>query len=404
MKKEKFSRFKTKKLESNIWKFYVYRFLRECIFWIPIITIFWQSNGLSLTQIMILQALFAAGVFIFEIPTGAIADKIGRKFTLTLSGIFSMIGFSIYAIGTNFWYFLIAEMILALAATLISGADSAFIYDSLKQIKKEEQFKRIMGNTKSFMYLAAAISAIIGSFVAVYSMRATFWLSIIALGFMFLISLSFYEPTNYVKTKKSYHRHIIESFKQAFNNKELLFLLLFYSLVSLFARINLWFYQPYMRDAGLSLAFFGIVWACFNLFAIFGSKSANKLENFLGEKMSLYFIAGSIIFTTLFMGGYFALIGIGLILIQQFIRGFNSPVLDAYTHKHLDSHNRATLMSIQGMLASLMFFILGPFFGWIADSFSLGFSLQMTGITALFTFLALFVWRAKNNRTNHNKH
>jgi MFS family permease len=399
MKKQKISKEEKLKLEKNIPKFYAYKFLRECIFWIPIITLFWQNNGLSLTQIMILQALFAAGIFILEVPTGALADKIGRKYTLILSGIFSIIGFSVYAIGGNFWHFLIAELILAFAATFMSGADSAFIYDSLKQIKKEAEFKKIMGNAKSLAFLAAAISSTIGGFIAVYSLRATFVASIATLFFMFLISLNFNEPKTYGKINKSYQKHILESFKEAWNNKELLFLLLFYAFVSLFARINLWFYQPYMKESGLALVLFGIVWASFNLFAIIGSKFAHNVEKYLGEKNSLYFIAGGIALTTFLMGNLFAIIGIGFILLQQFIRGFNSPVLEDYTHKHLESHNRATLMSIQGMLASFMFFVLGPVFGWIADKFSLGFSLKAAGISAIVAFSLLFIWRAKNN--NH---
>jgi MFS family permease len=151
-----------------------------------------------------------------------------------------------------------------------------------------------------------------------------------------------------------------------------------------------------MKQAGLALALFGIVWACFNFFAIAGSKFAYKLEELLGEKRSLYFIALSVILSTFFMGSYFGIFGIGLIFLQQFIRGFNSPVLEAYTHKHLDSHNRATLMSIQGMVASLLFFIFGPLFGWIADKFSLGISLQLTGLGALIAFSALFIRRAQN--------
>jgi MFS family permease len=389
---------KNKKIESNIKKFYFYRFLKECVFWIPIITLFWQSNGMSLAQIMLLQALFAAGIFILEVPTGAIADKTSRKFSLILSGVFGIFGFSVYAIGGNFWHFLIAEFLLAFSATFISGADSAFIYDSLKQLKKEKEFTRVMGNAKSLAFLAAAISSVLGGFVAVYSLRATFMLSVLAFFILFFISLSFNEPKNYEKSKKSYHRHIIEGFKEAIKNKELLFLILFYSFVSLFARINLWFYQPYMKESGLALALFGVVWASFNIFAIVGSKSANKLEQLLGEKKSLYFIALGMILSTFFMGSYLVLVGIGLIFIQQIIRGFNSPVLEAYTHKHLSSHNRATLMSIQGMIASLLFFIFGPIFGWIADKFSLGIALQLTSLGALIAFLSLFIYRSQHTK------
>lgn len=389
---------------SNINTFYIYSFFRECVFWIPIITLFWQSNGLSLTQIMVLQSAYALAIVLLEIPTGTIADKVGRRASLIISTIFGLVAFSVYAISTNFWMFLVAEILCAFCNTFMSGADSALIYDSLKQAKKEDSFKKVRGNSKSLAYLGAAISSIIGGIVAsIYGMRITFWMSVVAIFFMFLYSLNFVEPKIKAKSEESYQKHVFKSLKQLFKNKQLLFLVLFFSLVSLFARTSLWFYQPYMKEIGLPLVYFGIIWASFNLFAILGSKSAHKLESFLGEKKSLWLIIFLIVFTIISSSQIFLLFGILFILLQQFNRGFVSPVLEEYTHKHLESHNRATLMSIQSMIASLFFVILAPFYGWIADNFSLSNGMLATGLSALVLFSSLMLWKRKIDKNSSQK-
>ena len=76
-----------KKLQSNIWKFYLFDIFGAMLFAVPIIVLFWQENGLSLTQIMILQSLFSIAMVILEIPTGYLADIYGRKNILLLSAI-----------------------------------------------------------------------------------------------------------------------------------------------------------------------------------------------------------------------------------------------------------------------------------------------------------------------------
>ncbi len=381
---------------SNIKLFYFYQFFRESVFWLPIITLFWQSNGLNLTQIMLLQSIYAICIVMLEIPTGAIADKVGRKTSLILSAIFGIVGFSIYGFGTGFLTFMIAEIILAFANTFLSGADSAFIYDSLKEAKKEDSFKSVRGNVKSLAYLAAGVSAIIGGLVAAkYDMRLTFFMSVGALILMLIFSLRFIEPKIKAKSEVSYQKHVFESFRQIFKNKQLLFLVLFHGLVSLFARTNLWFYQPYMKESGIPLIYFGIIWASLNLFAIAGSKSASRLESFLGEKKALWFIVLLISLSTIFISQIFMFLGIIFIFMQQFNRGFVVPVVENYTHKHLESHNRATLISIQGMIGSLFFAVVAPFFGWVADTFSLNNGILVTGLCALVAFSALMFWKSR---------
>jgi len=382
---------------SNIKKFYWFSFFSEWVFWVPVIVLFWQANGLSLTEIMILQSLFAISLVLLEVPTGIVADRVGRKQSLVWGSLFVVIGFTAYFLGHNFWQFFGAEFILAIGGSFISGANSAFVYDSLKQAKKENNFKQVWGNSKSLGYLAAAITGILGGFIAVYSLRLTWVPSIFGMIILFFVALSFTEPKHYkrVAKSKSYLQHTKESFKEAFTNKNLLFLLLFNSILTLVARVSLWFYQPYMNQSGLPLVYFGVVWASFNIFAIVGSKSADKLENKLGERWSLWFMIIAMFLSLVFMSYWFALFGIVFIFLQQFVRGFSPPVLQDYTHKHLTSEKRATLLSIQNMAGSLVFAIFAPIYGYIADKYSLGTALLIVGASTFVGFSFLMLWNRK---------
>ncbi len=384
---------------SNVKKYYLFSFFSELVFFIPIIVLFWQSNGLSLTQIMLLQSLYAISVVLLEVPTGVVADKIGRKQSLVCGGFFSIIGFVSYALGHNFWQFLIAEMILALANSFISGADSAFIYDSLKEQKQENNFKKVRGNGKSLEYFAAAFASVCGGFIAIYGLRLNFWLTVFGMILAFFVMLSLVEPKRFSKVlnNKSYWKHTKESFRELFKTKQLLFLILFNGLLVIMLRTSLWFYQPYMKSSGLALAYFGIVWASFNLFAILGSKSAHRFEKYLGEKWSLWFMGVGIVLSLVFMSFWFALFGLLFICFQQFIRGFIPPVIESYTHKHLSSEKRATLMSIQNMTGSLMFAIAGPIYGKIADVYSLSTALLVTALSVFVALVLLMIWNRKNN-------
>jgi MFS family permease len=154
-----------------------------------------------------------------------------------------------------------------------------------------------------------------------------------------------------------------------------------------------------MKESGWGIALFGIIWASLNVFAIIGSKSAHRLDLFLGERKSLWLIIILLSFSTLLMGYWFSLFGLIFIYLQQFIRGFSPVVISDYTNKHLTQEKRATLLSIQSFAGSLMFVIIGPIFGWIGDTFSLGVSLKTAGIFTFLSFLILMVWNKFRNKT-----
>ena len=93
--------------------------------------LFLTQKGLSLLEINLLNCCFMFSSFLLEIPTGAIADFLGRKRSVIIGLWFYSISFLIYFLSDNFWQFLLAEIIGAFAVSCISGALEALVVDSL---------------------------------------------------------------------------------------------------------------------------------------------------------------------------------------------------------------------------------------------------------------------------------
>ncbi|MBI2661945.1 MFS transporter [Candidatus Woesearchaeota archaeon] len=371
-----------KKLQSNIWKFYLFDIFGAMLFAVPIIVLFWQENGLSLTQIMILQSLFSIAMVILEVPTGYLADMYGRKNILLLSGISFLIAISVYSIGFNFAQFLVAELFFALALSLYSGTSSAFVYDTLTELKQENEYSKIWGKAKYYGLLAMAFSQIIGGFVGDINFRWTFYLSIPFYILLIPITLSIHEPKRHKLIIEKSHLHKLSRiFKfSLFENIKLRWLIVFSAVIYALNSAGLWLYQPYFKLSGVDIAYFGIIFASFQIVAAISSKYAYKIENKLGAKISLIALVPIIFIGYLLMSKIVFLFSFVFIFLFQFVRGFSEPVISDYVNKLTISDIRATVLSVQSLVQRLLYALLIPFIGWIADVYSLLQAFTMAGI------------------------
>ena len=89
-------------LESNVWKLYLIKATRCFILTVPIIVLFFKENGLSMKQILLLQALFSVAVLLLEVPTGFFSDIFGRKKSIIIGAILASMGFTVYALSHGF--------------------------------------------------------------------------------------------------------------------------------------------------------------------------------------------------------------------------------------------------------------------------------------------------------------
>ncbi|HNX60946.1 MAG TPA: MFS transporter, partial [Spirochaetota bacterium] len=137
-------------LNRNVPALFVFSFLGESFFIVPALIPFFHSNGLTTTQIMIVQSVFHVVVLTWEIPSGYIADVIGRKKSMLAGAVFFTAGLGIYSLSSHFILFCVAEAFCGFGWGLRSGADSALLYDSLRYNKKESAYHHLEGLNMSW--------------------------------------------------------------------------------------------------------------------------------------------------------------------------------------------------------------------------------------------------------------
>ncbi len=371
-----------KKLQRNIWKFYLFDIFGAMLFVVPIIVLFWQENGLSLTKVMVLQSIFSIAMVVLEVPTGYLADLYGRKNVLLLSALSLVAAISIYSIGFSFGAFLLGELCWALGMSFYSGTSSAFVYDTLKELNRESEYSKIWGKAKFYGFIAMALSQIIGGFVGKFNFRWTLYLSIPFYAFLIPVCLSLYEPKKHQLVTEKGHLHKLSAiFSFALlENAQLRWLIIFSAVIFALNTAGLWLYQPYLKLSGIDIAYFGLIFASFQIVTALSSKYAYKLESIFGRKVSLLVLAPIIFMGYLLLGKIVFLFSFLFIFLFQFVRGFSEPLFSDYVNKLTASEIRATVLSVQSLMQRLLHALIIPFIGWIADVYSLLQALTMVGI------------------------
>lgn len=369
------------KLENNIWKFYLYEILYSMMFYTPIIVLFYQNNGLTIAEVMILQSISSIVWIIAEIPTGHFADVIGRKRSLLLTGVFATLAMTFFALGANFYIFLLAVLFWALAGAFISGADSAFIYDNLKALGKENSYKKVWGNTVFFYSIGIAVASVVGGLLGGINLRYPFFTMIPFYLVMIFISLSFYEPKQIgnLSEKNSILNSISSIKKSVFRNKEIARLLFYSAIITTATGIAYWLYQPYFKLSGLNIVYFGLVFASFNLVGAVSAKYSHIIEKKLGRNISLasLFVLTSICY--ILMGKIVFILSFVFALIFQFVDGFSAVVISDYIHKETDSNVRATTLSVKSFVEHIFYALIAPLVGWMVDAYTLPQALMVMG-------------------------
>ncbi|MBU1085729.1 MFS transporter, partial [Patescibacteria group bacterium] len=169
-------------MKQNIKIAYFLTFCWNALFWLGI----WLLYYLKFTDyqgIGLIETAWITISILSEIPTGAIADIFGKKYTLFFAFFFQTIGQIVMGFAQNYSHLIISVVIMTLGSTLFSGSYEALVFDSLKQLKKEKNYGKILANIQTISLGAWAICSIIGGFLFTIKPNLTF---IITGSFFFL--------------------------------------------------------------------------------------------------------------------------------------------------------------------------------------------------------------------------
>jgi len=374
----------TKRVKNNLPKLLLYQIFSNMFFFVPVLVLFWQDKGLNLTQIMTLQSVFAFLMMFLEIPSGYIADIFGRRNTLLFASIIETVAMIIYSLGENFYHFLIGEMIFAVSTSFASGTLSSLAFDTLKNLDKEREYKRIWGNIFFWGMIALSLSNLLGGFIAKADLRYALFASIPFFMLSSVVVFFMQEPVREKPLiKEGYAKELFKTLKDIIRHKKLKWIIIYSAVINIFTQVAFWLYQPYFKFSGMDIAYFGVVFASFQLVSGISSKYAHKIEKIFGKRylfgMLIFLLAGSFFL----MGNFIFWFSFSFAFIQQFVRGIKNIVIADYIHRQTDSSVRATVLSAESFVRSSLFAVTIPFFGMIADTFSMQKTFFIIGVLAI---------------------
>jgi len=349
--------------------------------------LFLLSRGMNLLQVNLINAFFMFFIVIAEIPTGIFADRFGRHKSIIYSCFLIAIGMMVYYLSHSFIFFVVAEIIIAIGQTFVSGAAEAWLVDSLKA-KNELPLKNMAFRKES---VSRSIGNIVGCLSG--SMLGGFNLSFPWLGsviFIIIVGLYalFYIKEHYQREKDQEHAdNLLKRFGKAFGyglkNKELLSIMIFGALLALsFQALNMQWTVLFKQDYNFSSLELGFLFAGISLISALGGLFSKKLKTWFKDEKLL--IITSQLITALAIIACSRLNGLFLVistfLLHEFGRGIFSPLKQSYVNNYIESKNRATILSLESMFSKSGAFIGLMASGLMAEALSIRLTWLFSGI------------------------
>lgn len=387
-------------MERNIKIAYVLTVLKNSWFWLGI-WVFYYLLFTNYAGIGIIESGLIIGMTIGEIPSGAIADLLGKKKTLLIS--FALMGIGLAGIGfsPNFFWLAVFVFLSGIGGSFYSGTFEALIYDSLKEIKKESLYSKVISNIGSLQLITTAIAGIIGGFLYSYSPRYPFFLHGLFYFIGFILCLLLLEPA--IDTEKFSLKNFFIQTKQGFRElnknsevlRQTLLLLSFGGIIVIADEMLNGFLGV---EFGFNEQMAGILWAVIYFLSSLISQITPRLIKYFKENRSLILLGILLGFSFvaspylgLIMGGFSLLFRSSL---QVLFNNFSSIVIN----KNTEAKYRATTLSTFTMLKNLPYVLSAFFIGSLADIYSAKIISFWLGII-LFGFLLIQLMRRKSHNT-----
>ena len=381
-------------LKRNVKLDYISTFITNLNMQSSIWVLYLAYCGLSLAQIGLVEGIYHATSILFEIPSGALADLLGRKRCMILSRICIAISCMIMLFAKGFWFFALSFVIQALGNNLNSGSEEALIYDSMKYTGQEDQYINVYGKINFIIEVSQGIATVTGGILAEFSY---YWcysacliiaaLALIPVAFMAEVPLSISSDNDCTKnsyshsalcSQESIRQMVTFHFKTCFqilkSDIRILKIITYYSTVFASETLLFFYSQQYYFEMGYNKIQISLILLIAGVLSCAGAVASEKLFRRFGEKTAFI---GTLAIAIAFVGYGFQniFLSITVFCIAGFFNSVLYPVQSELLNRLIPSKQRATLISVNSMFFSIAMILLFPLAGMLADK---------CGLTAVF--------------------
>lgn len=364
----------------------------------PIRFAYMQSYGIDISSIGYLKFAYLTTIFLFEIPSGFIADRFGKKKSIIFSCMFMFLYFISLITFTNIFGFVLSQFFLGVSTAFLSGADSSFIKDLI--IEEELSGNISYLEVKTFLSIGSKIismlSALFASSLFSYNKILPFLISSFSCLISILLLLFLPEKKHIANSDKLYSKLIKEFLNSAFQSIKIVFkdsnfkyLIILDSLILSGIVYVFDTYQFKFKSIGIDINYFGYIYAICAIFSLFGRFLTLKIKKYIGGSFHPKFIFITFLSLSFSMVLYTLSKSILLLLpvlfIQQVIYSVWNLAVDNRTiHAAILYEDQATFLSVYSQAISIFRIIFSLLFSILLKFISINVLIITISILLIF--------------------
>ncbi len=357
-------------------------------FYVPIGTwvLIW-TQSLTYSQIGLAMSISLFWSTLLELPSGALADMIGRKKTIILGRLILFLSYILLFFKHDFLGFVIWNMLYQTDAALNSGAQSALLYDSLLENKQEKKwYKKTEADTFMYCTLGMVVASIVSGYLFKIDVMLPYTVMIGVTG-MGLIASLFYQEPSIDSEKWSFKGYIRQNYlgvKHIFENKKIRAVSIFSIAVGYITYTKLWYlYEPRLSQGGFDPRILSTLVAGGYLVRAIGTRTVDLMDKFFSKKQVpvVFSIIQTVSSGFSFVGNKFG--AIGSVYLGKFSDGFRQPTVLALQNEQIKSQYRATSLSALSLITNLLVSLVGIGIGTATESLGVPISMGLLTIIGL---------------------
>ena len=368
------------RLKNNTRLFYIFRFFARFAMTEGVWVLYMLSKGLSLWQVGALEGVYHAAALLTEVPSGAIADLLGRKKVLVVSRLLAFASSIPMIMSDNFFVLAFGFALTGFSGSLISGTEDALIYDTYLALGEERRFLGAMSRLGFVAEVSGGIAVLAGGMIAKRSYQLCYLvemgITVLSVAICFLLC----EPETEKRREKrpTLREHFRASTDVIRGDRDVRRLIIHYSLLETFY-VSVYFYsQELYRSLGFDEAGISIILLGAGAAASVGALLCERTARRLGRHTE--FAAGaSLALGIAVMGVPSVPTSLAGFALASAASAMLSPLGSAELNRRIPSERRATLISVKSMCFSVGMIVLFPLTGALGDTFTLARLLVLLG-------------------------
>ena len=364
----------------------------------PVLAILFTDLGLSLEQYVMLNGVWAAAVFLFEVPSGALADTLGRRQLLIFAAVLMVIEMGVLLVAPKdggWWLFslcLLNRFLSGLSEAAASGADEAIAYESLAEEERESAWDEVLVVAMRWRSVGFLVAMTMGGLLYDPSwwnrlvpdaleiseavahrlpVAVVFVQALLCLGF----ALGFREvcPATgvFAERCRKASRLTLETLRMALTTRAIAMVLLGGLLIDALTRNFATLNSAYYRLIGLPEWAFGLIGSSIAICNWFVPAIAARVNRRCGTHGALAWGGLVVAIALAMLLPAWRSLGISAAMLLMMMLGYVSFTVSRFLHRVADSSQRATLISVKGLVFNLSYGL-----------YSLVFSLLLAGVKA----------------------